>query len=211
SFPVTVASTKTALSINATQRSVNGSDIGGPVVTVNGTLVANGIPVSNRSVAIELNGSTTDVMTDENGSYVANITVPKGVFAGKTESVRTTIVATYDGTGTNLDSSRQRTSIQLTIPTQTKGFFERFVNAFAALPVTYRVLIGLGVLFLLGYAVHRLREWFGVGSDDSTTERPSADDEEGTIDRDAVLSSYLEMARDRLSTGDPAGAIGLAY
>src|SRR5699024_10110125 len=130
SFPVTVASTKTALSLNATQQSVNGSDIGGPVVAVNGTLVADGIPVSNRSVAIELNGSTTDVMTDENGRYVANITVPTGVFAGKTESVRTTIVATYDGTGTNLVSSRQRTSIQLTIPTQTKGFLERFVNAF---------------------------------------------------------------------------------
>lgn len=212
SFPVTVASTPTALALNATQQSVNGSDIGGPVVTVNGTLVANGIPVRNRSVTIELNDSTTNVMTDENGSYVANITVPKGVFAGKTESVQTTIVAKYDGAGTNLDSSRQRTSIQLTIPTQTKGFLERFVNAFAALPVTYRLLIGLGVLFLLGYAVHRLREWLGVGGeDDSTTEHPSADDEEGTIDRDAVLSSYLEMARDRLSTGDPAGAIGLAY
>ena len=210
--PVTVTSTPTALSINASQQSVNGSAVGGPIVRVEGQLTADGTPLRNRSVAIGLNDSSTDVTTGENGSYTANITVPESVFAGQTGSVMTTVAVTYDGADTNLESSRRNTSIQLTVPTQTRGFLEQFVNAFVALPWTNRLLIGLGLLFVVGYATHRFREWVGFDvSDGSTTEQTTTGDGDTLTNEEDVQPSLLTTARDRLSTGDSATAVGLAY
>ncbi|WP_273836281.1 DUF4129 domain-containing protein [Halococcus sp. PRR34] len=212
SVPITVTSTPTVLATNVSQQSVNGSAVGGPIVRVEGRLAANGEPLPNRSVSVGLNNSTTSVTTDENGSYTTNVTVPQAVFAGQTGSTTTTVGVTYDGTDTNLESSRRRASIQLTVPTQSSGILERFVNAFGALPVTYRLLIGLGVVFLVGYAIHRLREWIGLGGmGDSLSEISTAEDAESATDERVLPESLLETARDRLSAGDSVHAVGLAY
>ena len=214
SVPVTVTETLTNLSLNATQQSVNGSAIGGPIVHIEGQLTADGTPVENRTVSVTLNNSTTPVMTDENGSYAANITVPRNVFADQTGTTMATIGATFDGTDTNLESSRRRTTLQLTVPARTTSVFEQFVNAFAALPVTYRLLLGFSVLFVLGASISVLRAWLGLGGTE-TTDSPTgtgASEAMGSTDeqRDG-LAALLAAARERLSAGDSENAIGIAY
>jgi len=212
SVPVTVTSTATTLSINASQQSINSSAVDGPVVSIEGRLTANGTPLRNRSVAISLSNSTTDVTTNSTGDYSANITVPKNVFAGETGSVATTITVVYDGTGTNLKSSRRRTSIQLAVPAQTTGILERFLTAFGALPWTNQLLIGLGLLFVGGYTASRFRVWAGLGgSDDSTTEQTTADSGDFSASQNNGQPSLLETARNQLSRGESASAVGLAY
>ncbi|WP_240145836.1 carboxypeptidase-like regulatory domain-containing protein [Halococcus salsus] len=214
SVPVTVTQTPTELSLNATQQSVNGSAVGGPIIHVEGQLTADGTPVENRTVSVGLNNSTTPVTTDENGSYAANVTVPKTAFADQTGTTTATIGATFDGAETNLESSRRRTTIQLTVPAQTTGVVEQFVDAFAALPITYQLLLGFGVVFVLGASVSVLRAWLGLGGTETTDSPTStmASEETGPTDeqRDG-LAALLTAARERLAAGESENAIGLAY
>ncbi len=214
SVPVTVTQTPTALSINATQQSVNGSAIGGPTVHVEGNLTANGTPVENRTVAVKLNNSTTPVRTDENGSYAANITVPQNVFADQTGTTMTTIGATFDGANTNLESSRRRTTLQLMVPVQVTSVFEQFLSVFTALPVTYQLLLGFACIFVLGASVAVLRAWLGLGGTETTDSPTSTIGSEATGSTDEQrdgLVALLTAARERLSAGDSEHAIEIAY
>jgi hypothetical protein len=211
--PVTVTQTPTQLSLNATQESVNGSAVGGPIVHVEGRLSANGTPVANRTVAVGLNNSTTPVTTDENGSYTANVTVPKNVFADQTGTTTVTIGATFEGAETNLESSRRRTSIELTVPSEATGVIEQFVAAFRALPISYQLLLGLGLVFVFGALLSVLRAWLGITESD--TDAPSstlASESTGTVDDPREgLRALLRAAREELSAGDADGAVGFAY
>ncbi|WP_435078479.1 DUF4129 domain-containing protein [Halococcus sp. AFM35] len=214
SVPVTVTETPTNLSINATQQSVNGSAIGGPIVHVEGQLTADGTPVENRTVSVRLNNSTTAVTTDENGSYAANVTVPRNVFADQTGTTTATIGATFDGADTNLESSRRRTTIQLIVPARTTSVFEQFVNAFTALPITYQLLLGFGIVFVLGTSVSVLRAWLGLGgtkTTDSPTSTMASEERGPTGEQRDGLAALLTAARERLSAGDSEGAVGFAY
>ncbi|WP_049902575.1 hypothetical protein [Halococcus agarilyticus] len=214
SLPVTVTSTPTALSINASQRSVNGSAVGGPVVRVAGRLTTDdGTPIRNESVRIGLNSTTsTTVSTGESGRYTATLTVPEASFAERSGNVTTTVVAAYDGASTNLDSSRARTSIRLAVPTQpTAGLLERLVGVFDDAPWAYWVVVGLGLLLLAGYGVYRYRERVGPDGDSSAAGQARTDDESERAGDAGARTPLLETAHDQLSEGDTAGAIGLAY
>ncbi|UOO95137.1 carboxypeptidase-like regulatory domain-containing protein [Halococcus dombrowskii] len=212
--PVTVTQTPTQLSLNATQESVNGSAVGGPIVHVEGQLSANGTPVANRTVAVGLNNSTTPVTTDENGSYDANVTVSEGIFADRTGTTTATIGATFEGGETNLESSRRRTSIELTVPAEATGVIAQFVAAFRALPISYQLLLGLGLVFVLGALLSVLRRWLGITESD-TEDAPSstlASESTDTVDDPREgLRALLRAAREELSAGDADGAVGFAY
>ncbi|WP_256686167.1 carboxypeptidase-like regulatory domain-containing protein [Halococcus qingdaonensis] len=213
SIPVTITRTPTQLSLNATQESVNGSAVGGPIVHVEGQLSANGTPVTNQTVAVGLNNSTTSVTTDENGSYDANVTVPEGVFADQTGTTMATIGATFEGGETNLESSRRHTTIELMVPAQTTGLIEQLVAAFRTLPISYQLLLGLGIVVVLGALGSVLRRWLGITEDDtddaSSTSASGATD--STDDPREGLRALLRAAREELSAGDADGAVGFAY
>lgn len=212
SVPVTITQTPTRLSLNATQESVNGSAVGGPIVHVAGRLSANGTPVTNQTVTVGLNNSTTPVTTDENGSYDANVTVPERVFADQTGTTTATVSATFDGAETNLESSRRQTTIELLVPTQRMGLIDQLVAAFRALPLSYQLLLGLGAVIVLGALASVLRRWLGITEGDTDDSSTAADETTPTSnDQHEGLGALLRAAREELSAGDADGAVGFAY
>jgi hypothetical protein len=212
SIPVVVRSTPTALSVEAAQLSVNGSTVDGPVVRVRGRLTAaDGTPIPNESVALGVNGTpSAEATTGEDGRYTANVTVPEGVFAGRTGPLSASIGVGYDGAGTNLEPSRARTSLRLAVPAQPTGFLEGLFGRIADVPWPFWLAIGGALALVGGYGVYRYRRRFVPDrADPSDGERsmPSDDDRAD----DGERRSLLETARTRLSTGDPAGAVAVAY
>ncbi|EMA38182.1 hypothetical protein C447_10655 [Halococcus hamelinensis 100A6] len=212
SIPITVRSTPTALSVDATQTSVNGSNVSGPVVRVTGRLTTDGgQAVRNESVALAVNDTTTTtVTTDGNGSYDANVSVPESAFAGSTGTVPVTVGARYAGVDTSLEASIVRTTLRIDVPAQpTPTVLAEFLAFLAEHP--WYVGVPVVVLVLgLGYAVARM--WGGSGSEEeATTTGPAAEDGSSTGETAADWGSLLDAANHQLFTGDRAGAVATAY
>ncbi|RJT05254.1 hypothetical protein [Halococcus sp. IIIV-5B] len=212
SIPLTVRSTPTALSVNATQTSVNGSNVSGPVVRLAGRLTTNGDQaVRNESVALAVNDTTTTtVTTDENGSYDANVSVPESLFAGRTGTVPIAIGARYAGVETSLEASTARTRLRIDVPAQPTPRFLAELLAFLAEHPWY---VGVPVVVLvlgLGYAIVRIRD--GSDADQaSTTTDPAAEGGSSTGETTEDWGSLLDAANHQLFTGDRAGAVATAY
>lgn len=215
SIPLTVRPTSTDLTANATQTSVNGSNVSGPVVRVTGRLTTSGgQAVSNESVTLAVNGTDTGtVSTDENGRYDANVSVPESVFAGGVGTVPVAVAARYSGTGSSLQTSNARTTLLVEVPAQPTTDYLAALQAFlvsvlddrpwyAAVPVALAVLA-------LGYAALRARKRSG-SDDDSADGSPTGGDPsptEATTGWDALL----DAANQQLFAGDEVGAVATAY
>ena len=212
SIPVVVRSTPTALSVEAAQLSVNGSAVDGPVVRVRGRLTtADGTPIRNESVALGVNGTpSAEATTGEDGRYTANVTVPEGVFAGRTGPLSASIGVGYDGAGTNLEPSRARTSLRLAVPAQPTGFLEGLFGRIADVPWPFWLAIGGALALVGGYGVYRYRRRFVPDRADPSDGERSVPSDDDRAD-DGERRSLFETARTRLSTGDPAGAVAVAY
>jgi hypothetical protein len=212
SIPVVVRSTPTALSVEAAQLSVNRSAVDGPVVRVRGRLTtADGTPIRNESVALGVNGTpSAEATTGEDGRYTANVTVPEGVFAGRTGPLSASIGVGYDGAGTNLEPSRARTSLRLAVPAQPTGFLEGLFGRIADVPWPFWLAIGGALALVGGYGVYRYRRRFVPDRADPSDGERSVPSDDDRAD-DGERRSLLETARTRLSTGDPAGAVAVAY
>lgn len=214
SIPVTVVPTQTALSINATQISVNGSDVNGPVVRVAGRLTTkDGRPIRDQPVTLSVNGTTTvEATTGDDGRYTANVTVPKQVFADRSGTLPASIGAAYAGSGTNLASAHARTSIQLTLPTEPATFFETLFGVFEEIPWIYGLVGGVGLLLVASYGVYRYRGRSTQSrSEASATETSVSSDSNDPVDDTPDRDSLLKTAREQLSSGDPATAVTAAY
>lgn len=88
-------------------------DVDGRTVRIAGTLASRGTPVRNRTVAIDVNGTTlTTALTGSDGDFDAAVTVPAeridgGPFGG-TSAVE--VSALFTGSGGNLEPDRARTA-----------------------------------------------------------------------------------------------------
>lgn len=99
--PLTVARTATALD-------ATGEQTAGREIRVTGRLrTPDGTPVRGCEVAIRAGGAVlTRTTTTENGSYSTVALVPRDALDQRGTQLEALVTVTYDGSGTNLDSSR---------------------------------------------------------------------------------------------------------
>jgi hypothetical protein len=210
--PVTVERTPTRLSVDGSQISVNGSDIGGPELRVSGRLAtANGTPVAAESVAVRLNGTTVGtVRTNQNGTYRTNVTVPQQVFAGRAGDTTVSLVASYDGSGSNLASARATRRLTLILPSEpSAGLIERLLTALRSIPIVIWLVAG-GLVLAGVVGAYRYR-------DRSSDGQPRSSDGESPVTGEVGKSAaddrpaLLDVAREQLFAGNMEHAIATAY
>ena len=218
--PLTVRSTATTLSLNATAGDEGNVPVSGALTTDGGGVLA------TREVAIAVGGTETDrIATDDDGRYRETIAVPNDIERG--ESV--TVTASFDAAGTNLEASTA--TRQVTLPQSSGGN-----SGGSADPVTENTalrsllvggLIVVGVLLVI--ARRSVRRWGrrlgsrvglisgpmdGTPPDSSTPGNASAAGAETTADASgetASPSSPFDRAQTALSAGQPDDAVRIAY
>lgn len=183
---------------------VSASRVGdGRTVAVEGTLeTVDGSAVANQSVPLSVDGTTLEtVTTDGEGAFTATIEVPDETARGEVQ-----VVATYDGSGSNLASDTAASTVT----------FATDERSWLGLPA--RVWLGLGGGLLVALGVGRLVWWPRVRSSDpspgpSSRADPATESAAPVSDRSGteIARSVLEDAHDALSSGDPDRAVALGY
>lgn len=191
----TVRETDSELSVTATRTAADGR-----TVDVNGTLeTGDGEGVAGEAVRVDVDGTTVDtVSTDENGAFGLTATLPEG-----SEDVE--VVATYDGSESNVASATARTTTGSTAVARLWG----------RLPMWARIGIGIGVLATLCAVVWWRRFRPADPADTAARERSESDDgaAPSIADRSRVeiARSLLEHGRECLADGRPEQAIEMGY
>jgi hypothetical protein len=178
-------------------------------VNVSGTLTtADGDAIPGQTVALAVNGTTVGTATtDEQGHYATNLDVPQS------ESDSVSLVARFDGTGTNLASASEQQSLRAL---QTGGSESTSLWLLAGGAVA--VLAGL--LLVVGLFVVDVRSVLSPGPDDDqlvdgTVANPGSSAEAG--DTDAGTAPDRAPLADRIDAlvadadDDPDGAVIRAY
>lgn len=113
STTVTVTETSTSLTLN-------GSKAGNETIRLAGRLTtADGEPIRDQTVQISVGGDTvTTVQTDPNGSYNDTVTVPQSTRGGVDGTGTVSVVAEYQGPGSNLEPARAETTVRLGPPAE---------------------------------------------------------------------------------------------
>ena len=217
---LTVRSTPTALSLNAT------ADDGGNV-TVSGALATDGgTALATREVAIAVGGTEVDrIATGGDGRYRETVAVPDGVERG--ESV--TVTASFDAAGTSLEASSARRQVTLPQPSEASGggSADTVTENTPLRSLLVGGLLVAGALLVIGRRI--VRRWgrrlgLGLGlisgpvdgaSPDSSTSGDAAAagaDSNADAGGETVSSrSPFDRARTALSTGRPDDAVRVAY
>ena len=209
---LTVRSTPTALSLNATADD-------GENVTVSGNLTLDGgVELATREVAIAV-GETeaTRVATDEDGRYRATITVPSDV--ERVEPV--SVTASFDAAGTNFEESTatRRVTLSQAGGALTWGTALRLFLVGGAVVGAALLVIGPRSVQTWG---RQLGSWLGLvaepadgaPSDSSTAGDAAATGAETSADPGGDTASGpspFDRARTALSAGDPDDAVRVAY
>lgn len=218
--PLTVRSTSTTLSLNATAND-------GQNVTVTGALTTNGGGVlGSREVAIAVEGTETEqITTGGDGRYRETVTVPNDVERG--ESV--IVTASFDGAGTNLEASTATRQVTLPQPVGANGggSADAVTENTALRSLLVGGLIVVGALLVI--ARRSVRRWGRrLGSRlgliavpmDSTPPNSStpgnapaegADTTADVSEEAASSSTPFDRAQTALSAGQPDDAVRIAY
>jgi hypothetical protein len=217
---ITITPTATTLSVRAPETHVvNQSGASDREIPVTGRLTTtDNTSISNRSVALQIDGTTVgEARTGPNGTYTTNITIPSGALRGQGEAVSVTITAVYDGQRTSFAPSRAEAGVKVVAPAE--GLVEQFMATFSELPLSYRVLFGVSVLFVGTALVYPLGRRLFDGLGDQSDGQLFRD--VGDLSGDASPSeaatgspaapSLFDVARQRLVEGDSEGAIVAAY
>lgn len=204
--PLRIAPTDTDLTID-----VNAIDDDG--LTVSGELQTDdGVPVSGELVTITVDGDQLGLAeTDQEGRYATQVALD-----GEQEDREVTVVATFDGEGTNLHASGAEQRV--TRPAASTGILSQLVDNWLVIGVL-TVVVGL---LLLGWLRTRDEHggWipFTNTSSREGTDRPqgTAETAGGDLSGPSDASSTepqasLEQARELLADGRPGDAVVVAY
>ncbi len=179
STPLTVESTATTLSLNASAESPTRVRVQGQLQT------ADGRPVGHQPITIRLNGSQIrSVSTTATGRFTTTIAVPSTIRAQHSDNMSLKIALHFSGEDTNLDESRAQTTVILP-PTDQHGPIASLLAPFSALAegglpggfgesvfrglsfpvwVEWMVVTSLlgGILLILTLFRSRIRSWWHV-------------------------------------------------
>ncbi len=186
---VTIEETTTALSVDA--------DVEGDELAVRGVLeTTDGKPIEGQQVSLRLDGTSVgDVETTDDGSFEATVAIP-----GEADD-EMTVVAVFDGTGTNLAAAESSVTVAVPISELTPWRY-----AIAGI-----VLIGfLGVWILIRRGI--LPSPVGRGGAETITEASGGSIQavESAVDLEEPDPRNLERARAALEH-DPNAAVALGY
>ncbi|RQH02268.1 DUF4129 domain-containing protein [Natrarchaeobius oligotrophus] len=189
---VTVRETDTEISLEAERTNDSSVLLDGRLETEGGE------GIEGQEIEIRTDGlSMQTVGTDEDGNFTGTVSV------GDAGADERTIVATYDGSGTNLASTEATVTMD-------EGAERSVPGSAAAWALSGLVVTAIG----LGLA-RRYRNRDSGGERDTTAREPvreSAPVERSPLEeRRSVVESLLESADDRLESGDPDAATRLCY
>ncbi|WP_245853048.1 Ig-like domain repeat protein [Natrinema ejinorense] len=195
---VTVRETEVDVTVSATR--VGDAE---RTVAVDGTLeTTDGSPVAGRPVRLDAGGTTLEtVTTADDGSFAATVAVPAG--AVRSDGA---IVATYDGSGSNLASDTAASTVS----------FSTDARSWWGIPAWVWFGLGGGLIAFLGAAVF---VWRRRGRSSPSSQSASAGDAatdtatNPAAERSSteIAGAVLEHGRDALSRGRPNRAVELAY
>lgn len=207
---VTVEETETSLSVTASQNDGASLDVSGTLTTVNG------IGVGGQSIMLSLNGERVDtVTTDADGSFSESIALPADSDGEEVE-----VVASFDGTDSNLGSSQDDTLVTVDLPAGTGDGTSSGEGSPLTEPVVdgapivgtlslLGILLGTGGLLLLlagaWWYRERNRDAPTVGDETSISEEPT------TESGPSVVESLFDHASDHLEAGQPDSAVQACY
>ncbi|GAA0729713.1 hypothetical protein J2744_003068 [Halorubrum trapanicum] len=218
--PLTVRSTPTTLTVNATAGD-------GENVTVTGALTTGGgTALTGREVAIAVGGTETgQITTDGDGQYRETVAVPDDVESGGP----VTVTASFDAAGTNLEASTA--ARQVTLPQSSGATGGGSADAVTENTALRSLLVGglivAGALLVIGH--RSVRRWGqrlgsrlglvaepvdGVPPDSSTpgdSASTGADTSADASGGPASGGTPFDRARTALSTGKPDDAVRIAY
>lgn len=193
---IDVASTPTVTSIDATAA-------GQGTVEVTGRLLTDAErPVPDQPVRLAVDGEAVQqTRTDGNGTFAATVTVPETSAAEGGEEVGVTVEASFDGAGTNLESSTQDT---------TATVVRQETRSWGGVGTTVAVLLGVVVLsvVLVGLSLYRRRdrptprEGTDEGSDEAEPTQP--------VDR-VTVDAEIDHAVELLEAGRHEAAVRAGY
>lgn len=196
--PITIRETESDLSLSASR-----VDAEERTIDVNGALkTADGEGVGNQEIRLEMDGTTLDtVATGEDGAFNATVPLPDES-GGDAE-----LVATYDGSESNIESATTRTAVTLST-SETRAWWP--------LPTWMWLGIGPGAVFLLGITGLWWRRRASHASDGAVSDAPTADETASTRptadrSRTAIAQSLLAHGRDCLADGRPDRAAEMGY
>ena len=201
----------TALQIQSTETNltVNATGVDGRIAVDGRLTTADGQPLTNRSVRIEVAGKTmTAVETDSHGRYATTVRMPESVSNSDISAVNVT--ADVSGSGTNLEPARATTTVRLS---EERGFAVPSLSDLRRIIAKHPVAVGLlavsviAIGLLAGWVVRRRRDW--QPGDTATDDRPDPGTP-GTDQSREVISSLLARASDRV-VDDPETAIRAGY
>lgn len=216
---LTVQSTPTALSMNATADDEPNATVAGTLSTVEGT------PLTSQTVTITVDGTeTTQIATDDDGQFRETVALPNDVERG----MGVALTVRFDGAGTNLESS---TAAQQVTRSQPSGATGGAIADGATDTTALRPLVAVGLLFggallVIGRRsiqrwARQFGSWIGVvaepvngggqaasGADDATATdtEPTESEEETTLE-----TTPFDRARAALGAGQPDDAVRIAY
>lgn len=203
---VSVDETDTRMSVEASQSDGTAIDVSGTLTTVNGG------SVSGQSVMILLDNERVDtVTTDADGSFTESIALPPD-----SDGEEVQVVASFDGTGSNLDSSQEDTLLTIELPAEqgdSTGSSALTEPVAEGIPIVGNLsLIGIilgagGLVLLLG------AWWYQRGDTESPTQAVEASERDGsTVESDpTVVASLFDHATDSLESGQPDAAVQAGY
>ena len=217
---VVVAASETNLTLSTSQ-------LDNDYVTIDGTLTtADGTPVSGSTVRITNDGSSVvTVTTGAQGDFTTNVSLAE---VPETSGGDLTIVARYDGSGTNLESTVRRRTIRLTGRTgqETSTLLSNIVSVIlgdgkigigpagsaeernAVLTLVLLITTFMGAMLYTG--IRRLTRRDATESAETEDTLSRAQTDQDSVDRESVRVS-LERSADLLRRGDTDGAISYAY
>ncbi|UHQ97955.1 Ig-like domain repeat protein [Natrinema zhouii] len=196
---VTVRETDAVMDVSASRLTDEGR-----TVAVNGTLeTVDGTGIAGQPVSLSADGTTLETVTsDPDGSVSATVEIPEEAAVG---DVR--IVATHDGSGSNLASATAASTVSFSAANQ----------SWMGLPAWAVLGLGVGLLAALGLAAFawRSRARSSQSGDqrdpEVTADRPDNPDSRSERSRTATAESLLARGHDSLARGRPDRAVEMGY
>ncbi|WP_229504853.1 Ig-like domain-containing protein [Natrinema versiforme] len=196
---VTVRETEADMDVSANRLSDEGR-----TVAVDGTLeTVDGTGIAGQPVSLSADGTTLETVTsDADGSVSATVEIPEETAVG---DVR--IVATHDGSGSNLASATAASTVS----------FSTANRSWMGLPAWALLGLGVGLIAALGLAAFawRSRARSSQSGDrrdpEVTADRSSNPDSSAERSRTATAESLLARGHDSLARGRPDRAVEMGY
>ncbi len=205
---VRVAPTEAALDARAVQTSA-----GARTIRVVGRLRADGQGVPAQDLGVRVDGRlVTTLETNATGHYRKTVTVPNASFPA-TGTGDVGVVVTFDGAGTNLESTRvrQQLTLQRGATASSGGVFDQVVGFVEANPAVVAGGVVLGLLFVAGAFLFLRRRGDEASESVVAAESSAGGADDGGTEGDVERGPGVEAVQEALGDGAYARAVLSGY